>query len=305
MALSPNGKRIGRPPRNVAVQHNEDEMDEPNVPTAPIVGSPEFNAAVAAAVQAALEAQREAQQPVAAAPQMPDFLEAMRMLAKEIVNANKESLNSEKRQRGELVPLTVDEAAAREEARQSMGGLIMEARAHQKTNAVGEDVPVYRVMSEVWLAENLIVPYRRFPGVAEPQPVQIRWTGEPNLQMLPVNASAKKIFSSYLRYLGGSGAINEVIDQFGISLVTRTDKWVSENGRLTTVAPSDSHRMLRQVPNDPIDLANYEGVVDDPEDPMRIMTANDPRHKNPPVNGTLHKNVKRGSNFADKVSMNA
>lgn len=274
-------------------------MDEPTVQQPASLGSPEFNAAVAAAVRAALEAERDAYKP-AASQATPDFLEAMRLLAKEIVNANKESLNSEKRQRGEPVPLTADEAAAREDARQHMGSLILESR---RAPDGSPEVPVYRVMSELWLSENLIVPYRRFAGVADPQPVQIRWTGEPNLQMIPINDAAKKIFSAYLRYLGGTGAINEVIDQFGISLINRTDKWVSENGRLTTVAPSDSNRgIMRQVPNDPIDLASFENARFDADDPMRIMTADDPRHKNPPVNGTVHKNV-RSANFADKVSL--
>lgn len=269
-------------------------MDESDAPETTVSGSDDFKAAVAAAVREALEAERAAHPPQAQA--MPDFLEAMRMLAKEMVNATKESINSEKRQRGEAVPLTADEEQSRNAARQQMGALIMAARKP------GAETPLYRVMAQVWLNENLIMPYQRVAKEADPQPVRIRFTGEPNLQMLPVNESAKQIYSFYLRYLGGTGAINEVVNQFGISLTRQPDQWISERGRLTTVAPSSADRSLTHIETDPLDLTVYERPATGADDAMAIMTSDDPRQKEMSVLGTAHHKAQRG-NFTDKVSL--
>lgn len=258
-------------------------------------GSDEFKAAIAAAVRDALAAERAANPPQQ--PVMPDFLEAMRLLAKEMVNATKESINSEKRQRGEAVPLTADEEHARNDARQQMGGLIMDARKLPLSEA-----PLYRVMAPMWLNENLIMPYQRVAKEADPQPVRIRFTGEPNLQMLPLNDAAKGIYSFYLRYLGGTGAINEVINQFGISLTKRPDQWISERGRLTTVAPNAGDRSMTHIEADPLDLSNFERPATGADDAMAIMTADDPRQKEMNVLGTVHNKAQRG-NFTDKVSL--
>ena len=270
---------------------------EPKTET--LTGSPDFKAAVAAAVKEALAAEREAQQ---APSSVPDFMAMMGILAKEIASANaaatKEILNSEKRQRGEAVPLSPVEEKAREEARQKMGSLIMDSR---KT---GAEVPVYRVMAPVWLDEHLIMPYQRVAKEPDPVPVRIRWTGEPNLQLLPVNAAAKSIYSLYLRYLGGTGAINEVINQFGISLTARADQWISEKGRITTVAPSESHRMMQHIESAPLDLAQYEAgaPATGADDALGIITADDPRARETAVLGSIHEKARRGT-LTDKVSL--
>lgn len=270
----------------------KNEANEAEIKAQPLAGSEDFKAAVAAAVREALAAERASQ------PQsqggVPDFLAAMKMLANEITNSTKEALNSEKRQRGEAVPLSADEEHARTDARQHMGKLIMAARKP------GAETPLYRVMAPLWLNENLIMPYQRVAKEADPQPVRIRFTGEPNLQMLPVNETAKKIYSFYLRYLGGTGAINEVVNQFGISLTRQPDQWISERGRLTTVAPSSSDRSMVHIDADPLDLTAYETPATGADDAMRIMTSDDPRQREMAVLGSVHEPARRG-NFTDKV----
>ena len=258
-----------------------------------VAETPEFQALINDAVAKALAAQSQA---ASATVGMPDFLAAMKMLAQEIVGASKELVNSEKRQRGEPVPLSPAEEKSRGDARAAMGALIMKSRAE------GAETPVYRVMAQMWLNENLIMPYQRVAKEADPQPVRIKWTGEPNLQMIPVNATAKAIYSQYLKSLGGSGGINEVLNQFGISLTNRPEQWISERGRLTTVAPSDSHRMMHHIEADPLDLSPFESPATGADDALAVMTADDPRQKEMQVLGTVHQKAQRG-NFTDKVSL--
>jgi hypothetical protein len=300
MALTKNGRRIGRPPRNAAVishQRGNDMDDANHEPEAgpALMGSQDFKDAVAAAVRDALTAER------ASRPQTDgiDIIEALKMLAKEITNSSKEAINSEKRQRGESVPLTADEEQARGAARKRMGALIMATRKLGNGHA---DIPLYRVMAPVWLNEHLVMPYQRVAKEADPQPVRIRYTSEPNLQMVPINDTAKGIYSEYLRYLGGTGAINEVINQFGISLTNRAEQWVSEKGRLTTVAPSESHRMMHHIEMDAVDLAAFERPATGADDAMRIMTADDPRSPSMAVLGSVHEPARRGT-LTDKVSL--
>ncbi len=98
--------------------------------------------------------------------------------------------------------------------------------------------PRYRLVAKVFLNEQIIDPYTVDPATKRPEPVEIYWSGVPNLAMRPVNAAAKKIYGHFMGSIG-----NETADQ------KKTAQWVSFGG-LTIAGSGPSRRQLPETAQD-------------------------------------------------------
>lgn len=91
-------------------------------------------------------------------------------------------------------PLDPKVLAARRDAMERLYALVAKAKALPK----GDDrTPKYRVKSKCNISNTLIMPFRKDPVTKLMMPVDIRWRGEPNDAMEPLNEMAKEISAEF------------------------------------------------------------------------------------------------------------
>lgn len=181
------------------------------------VNSPEFKAAVDAAAAAAT--QRVLEGLALARNSNPDGdTTALEGFAKGLALSFAE-LADQGSNRKRVAPEIV---ARREAARSRMFDLLI------RGNANGWPVkPEYRVVSETYLNEQLVKPYRSDPATKKVEPVEIFWTGAPNECMRPLNEPAREIYEEYMLSIGGPTVVAK--NSKGETLAT--------DGRAVTVTP--------------------------------------------------------------------
>lgn len=183
------------------------------MPRRPLINKPEFKAAVDAAVEERLanfqaellaklgDARRDAPAPMAAARTEAERVattspsDSDRQFARGLATAIAE-LGDQGVGRGKRVSPEV--MAAREEARQRMISLIIEARAKG-------DVPAYRLKHKVYLDERIVEPVWIAPDHTQ-RHTEIDWPGVPNHAMIPINDVAHAIHVAFMESVGSNVA---------------------------------------------------------------------------------------------------
>jgi len=170
-----------------------------------ITESPEFKAAVAAAaaeavqgIMAALTAGREASGTAAAPAASIDnqFAEGLAMALAQLTDQG----TSRKRVAPEVV-------RKRAEARALMENLIIQARAEGR-------VAKYQLRNKVYLDEVMVDPNWVNPASKAVEKTEIEWPGVPNEAMIPMNDTAKEIFSAYVDSIGSVVSVVPPVPQY-------------------------------------------------------------------------------------------
>lgn len=94
----------------------------------------------------------------------------------------------------------------REEARQKMISLIIEAKAEKK-------IPTYHLRNKVFMNNRIIEPFWVHPATKHVENTEIDFWGIPNDAMVPVNDTAKAIFAAYRDSLGTVHGVPGVVNQ--------------------------------------------------------------------------------------------
>lgn len=190
--------RRGRKPRAKEVVMGDSKEDK----AVPMIETPEFKAAVAAAVAAASPAIAKAvtaevqtellakvkTSPVAGLTDQDGFAERLALAIAEISDQG----TSRKRVAPEIL-------AARARAHARCVDLIIAARGSGSK-------PEYRLISKVYLNEQLIEPFMPGPN-KQPISTEIIWSGLPNDAMRPLNDVAKEIYREYRASVGSTGPL--------------------------------------------------------------------------------------------------
>ncbi len=226
-------------------------MAEPETP-APIVAvtdTPEFKAAIAEATKQALAMAREellAEMKTAVASAAPaeeqGSMSLMRQMALAIAEISDQGTNR-KRVAPEIL-------AARATATARMGELVIRARESKDVK------PEYRLISKVYIGEQLVDPFRKEAGPGGKMvPQEIIWDGPPNEAMRPINDMAKAIYEQFLASIGGLQ---------GASGVAQQPVWVTPRGVVIKGAGTTTAQVHGQT------------VDNSRADTFEVKTQNDP-----------------------------
>ena len=178
--------------------------------------------------------------------------------------------------------------AAREAHKERMGELVLAARKlpqHEK--------PRFKIISKCYLNERFIEPFRRGDGNKTVQN-EIYWANVPSSGMRPVNDSAKAIFKEFVGWLGGKEALS------GIGQLAQP-LWITEKGTVLLKATATATaRGLLHPDADVIDfdggtVANTGKGVNEEDDEIEFVGADDPRKPEIQVLGTLAPPAKRST----------
>lgn len=140
--------------------------------------------------------------------------------------------------------------AARAKAHERAVALVLEARKN------GEQ-PEYRLVSKVYLNEQLIEPFQPGPD-RRPIPTVIVWTGMPNEAMRPLNEVAIAIYKEFKASIGSSERVNGDTRPFSMT-----------PGGLVVKTSNVAHRReVGPLPPDPFDQDLTVKTAHDPTAPF-------------------------------------
>ena len=248
----------------------------------PITDTPEFKTALDAAVSAALPAAVEA-----AVAKLSDELRALRQTAGTEDAADAPGDTKWLRQLAMAIAEVSDQGtnrkrvapeilAKREAARQRMGRLILEARAQSLE-------PEYRLIGQVYLAEEKLDPFYSDPATKRILPRDIVWTGPPNEAMRPLNDTAFGIFEAFMESIGGNSDNADWRpkrgDVSGKAPVNLNGAWVTERGLYIKGASAAQRRTVGSLP---------DSNTPAPQDTLIARRHNDPTAAEVRVLGSVH-----------------
>ena len=142
--------------------------------------------------------------------------------------------------------------------------------------------PIYRVLSAVYINEQLVQPYVTDPATKQVEPQVIEWEGLPNEALEPLNDIAKQIHIEYRQYMGEAQSLTPNADTRPMA-VTPSGLVVRSTGfarrQMGTVQPEAAAPSNERRPD------FNEGFTHK----LGIKGVNDPRAKEVRVLGTVAK----------------
>lgn len=168
---------------------------------AAMTNSPEFQAAVASQVSAALEPLLaklgDARVAAGSAPEGGDR-SLMRELALSLAELTTQGSGK--------VKVSPEVIMLREESREKMVALIIEARAEKK-------VPTYHLANKIFMNNRIIEPFWVHPSTKSVENTELDFWGIPNEAMVPANDTAKAIFKAYKGWIGTIHGVDSVANR--------------------------------------------------------------------------------------------
>lgn len=213
-----------------------------------ITETPEFKAALAKSIKEASDGILERLQAVMGASEgsgpavtnQNDASALFRQMALAIAEISDQGTN-----RKRVAPEVL---AAREDAKNRMGELIMKAQSLK-----GNNRPRYRLVAKVYLREVLIEPYQRVGN--RNVPTEIFWSYAPNTAMRPVNEVAKEIYEQFVQWIGGAAEVNSMRG-------APAPVWVTGGGAVIAGTPPSTASVHGNVYSpDPLTVEDYDEDV--------------------------------------------
>ena len=156
------------------------------VDVATLMQDPTVQALLAAMVEAAVNARVSTMPAAAAMSTDSTFARELAMNLTLLANQN-----------AKIKPLPPEEVIRREKARALMERLIEEAQA-------SDDVPEYKLKAAVYLDEQVVAPIYRDDHTKRQMQTRIGYPLAPNEEMVPINASARRIHAAFMDSIGGT-----------------------------------------------------------------------------------------------------
>lgn len=167
-----------------------------------------------------------------------------------------------------------EELKERANAFERMGVLLTKAQLATTL----EDKPRYMVAGQLYFGDQRIDAYQRQPNRDIIQ-TEIYFDGIPNTSMRPLNKLAEDIYREFIRYLGGSEAVNGVPKPV-------QPVWLTNGGKVIvgTNETAQAHGLARNPEPLTIDGGKRVGA---PAASVHVVSPTDPRATRVPVLGTI------------------